>query len=93
MKLGTHIQLADGRKGTVVYNSLDGVGIKWGIHYPSPEDFTGTHGGLFGSERVPDDWPWYADAMLRDSYRGCDPNLEYVGTGYAVLEEDNDGNG
>ena len=30
MKAGTIVKLSDGRIGTVVYNSLDGVGIKWG---------------------------------------------------------------
>ena len=38
MKLGTQIRLPDGREGTVVYNSLIGVGIKWGLHDPDPED-------------------------------------------------------
>jgi len=30
MKLGTVVRLPDGREGTVVFNSLIGVGIKWG---------------------------------------------------------------
>ena len=44
MKLGTHIRLPDGREATVVYNSLIGVGIKWGLHNPDPADFEGTDG-------------------------------------------------
>jgi hypothetical protein len=32
MKLGTRIKLSDGRIGTVVFNGLIGVGIKWGEH-------------------------------------------------------------
>ena len=32
MKVGTIIELLDGKRGTVVYNGLDGVGIKWGEH-------------------------------------------------------------
>jgi hypothetical protein len=43
MKLGTHIRFKDGREGTVVYNSLVGVGVKWGIHYPDPKDFENTN--------------------------------------------------
>ena len=36
MKLGTQIRLPDGREATAVYNNLDGVGIKWGLHDPEP---------------------------------------------------------
>ena len=36
MKLGTQLRLPDGREATVVYNNLDGVGIKWGLHDPEP---------------------------------------------------------
>jgi len=38
MRLGTKVWLPDGRVGTVVYNSLIGVGIKWGLHDPDPPD-------------------------------------------------------
>ncbi len=65
MKLGTIIKLSDGRIGTVVFNSLIGVGIKWGKHFPNPEDFAGTNGNLLKSEPMPDDWPWQPDALLR----------------------------
>jgi hypothetical protein len=30
MKAGTHIELPDGREGTVVYHNLDGYGIVFG---------------------------------------------------------------
>jgi hypothetical protein len=83
MKLGTKVKLPDGRIGTVVYNSLDGVGIKWGEHEPNPKDFEGTHGGLFESEIVPDDFPWFPDAMLRTSYPSA--SLPCVGNDYEVL--------
>lgn len=65
MKLGTHIKLPDGRVGTAVFNGLVGVGIKWGLHYPSPEELKGTHGDLFDSPELPEDWPWEPDALLR----------------------------
>lgn len=65
--LGTIIELPDGRVGTVVYNSLDGVGIKWGEHYPDPADFENTNGSLVGPG-PPDDWQWFPDAMLREPY-------------------------
>ena len=82
-RLGTQIVLPDGREGTVVYNGLDGVGIKWGLHDPDPSDFEGTTGGLI-SETLADDWPWAPDAMLRAPYQYGDPELEYVGGEYEI---------
>ncbi len=70
MKLGTHIRLDDGRVGTVVYNSLIGVGIKWGIHHPNPKDFEGTSGNTV-DESVSADWPWEPDALLRAPWPTC----------------------
>ena len=64
-KLGTHIRLPDGREGTVVFNSLVGVGIKWGLHNPDPRDFEGTSGDLFHCEK-PEDWEWKPDVLLRN---------------------------
>jgi hypothetical protein len=68
MRLGTHVRLADGREGTVVYNGLDGVGIKWGLHDPDPADFEGTCGDCFepsaGSPATKSGWPWQPDEML-----------------------------
>lgn len=90
MKLGTHIKLPDGRVGTVVYNGLDGVGIKWGRHAPKPEDFEGTTGGLFDDTeglKARGLWPfpWLPDAMLREPYKYAD--LPCVGNDYELLEE------
>jgi len=65
MKLGTKIRLPDGREGTVVYNSIIGVGIKWGLHDPDPADFEGTSGDTFDG-KVGENWPWRPDALLRD---------------------------
>lgn len=50
MKLGAHVLLPDGREGTVVFNGLSGVGIKWGLHDPDPSDFDGTNGGITAAE-------------------------------------------
>jgi hypothetical protein len=71
MKLGTHIKMADGRIGTVVYNGLDGVGVKWGIHHPDPKDFEGSSGGLVPWD-VPQDFRWWPDAILRDPWAYCE---------------------
>ncbi len=86
MKLGTHIKLPDGRIGTVVYNSLVGVGIKWGLHNPDPKDFEGTDGNTFQGN-MPLGWPWEPDALLRE------PNLslkrdgwECVGSDYEIIK-------
>jgi len=84
MRLGTVIRMADGRIGTVVYNGLDGVGVKWGRHEPDPADFEGTNGGLFDNEKD-NDWPWYPDAMLRDPYPYAD--LPCIGRDFTVEED------
>lgn len=70
MTLGTQIRFADGRVGTVVYNSLIGVGIKWGLHTPNPKDFEGTTGNTV-NENIPDGWQWEPDALLREPWEGC----------------------
>jgi len=64
-KLGTIVKVPDGRVGTVVFNSLIGVGIKWGRHKPPVEDFEGTTGGTV-HEEPREDFPWKPDALLRD---------------------------
>ena len=64
-KLGTQIKVPDGREATVVYNSLIGVGIKWGKHDPRPEDFAGTNGNTVGETTLDEKWMWRPDALLR----------------------------
>ena len=90
MKLGTHILLPDGQIGTVVYNALIGVGIKWGKHYPDPKDFVGTAGNLHKS-KVSDSWRWYPDAILRDPWPGCEEHGfardECVGENYTIVKD------
>jgi len=88
MKLGTQIRFSDGRVGTVVYNSLIGVGIKWGLHDPDPTDFEGTDGNTVSSD-VPDGWQWEPEALLRDPWPGCErcgfTAEECVGKDYEVI--------
>lgn len=81
-KLGTIVHLPDGRIGTTVYNGLDGVGIKWGRHWPDPRDFEGTSGGLLNDKPRLHPWPWYPDAMLRNPYPGAD--VECVGEDFEI---------
>ncbi len=83
-KLGSHIRLPDGREGTTVFNGLCGVGIKWGLHDPPPEDFENTSGDVFGGE-PPTDWPWFAEAYLREHWPGAD--AECVGEDFEVIRE------
>ena len=89
MRLGTQVELPDGRVGTVVYNSLIGVGIKWGLHTPDPKDFEGTTGNTVDSG-PPENWEWEPDALLRDPWgynKSCgftDENC--VGENYKIID-------
>lgn len=92
MKLGTIVKLPDGRVGTIVFNSLIGVGVKWGIHYPDPKDFEGTTGNTMGHDTLPaDDWPWEPDALLRDPWSTCKTHgfnpEDCVGEDYEIYDE------
>ena len=80
MKFGTKIKLADGRKATVVYNGLDGIGIKFGHFILSEDDMKGS-GGFF--DKKPGDYEWAAEAMLREPYTGA--NMECVGKDFEVV--------
>ncbi len=90
MKLGTQIRFIDGREATVVYNSLIGVGIIWGLHNPNPKDFEGTNGDTVGEALVSDDWPWEPEALLRDPWDECEKSTgfareAFVGNEYEVI--------
>lgn len=90
MQLGTHVRLPDGREGTVVYNSLIGVGIKWGLHDPDPKDFEGTSGNTVPEvESTPGEWPWQPDALLREPWPSCSEHgfapSACVGTEYEII--------
>jgi len=63
-RLGTQVRLPDGREATVVYNSLVGVGVKFGLHDPPPEAFDGTDGNTMQGGR-PEGFEWEPDALLR----------------------------
>jgi hypothetical protein len=84
MKAGTLIRLADGREGRVVYNGLDGVGIKWGRDPVDVAAIMRGDGGLF-DEPDPEQLKWAPEAMLRDPYPGAD--LECVGREFEVVED------
>lgn len=91
MKLGTQIRLPDGREATVVFNSLIGVGIVWGLHDPDPADFEGTNGDTIGDVQVPDDWPWRPEALLREPWDGCEKSTgfsidQFIGSEYEVIQ-------
>jgi hypothetical protein len=94
MKLGTQIKFSDGREATVVFNSLVGAGIKWGLHDPQPDDFEGTDGNTFQTG-APDGWEWKPEALLRDPWPGCERTgftaEECVGTDYEVTRVGLDG--
>jgi len=64
-RLGTQVRLPDGRDATVVYNGLEGVGVKLGLHDPPETDFEGTSGGCLANPPLPINWPWRPDLLLR----------------------------
>ena len=86
MKLGTIVELPDGRRGTVTFNGLCGVGIKWGEHDPNPTDFDGSHGDigctLEAEARLK---KWLPDAYLRDVWPNAD--LPCVGHEFVVIRK------
>ena len=90
MSPGTIVRLPDGRVGTVTFNGLMGVGIKWGIHRFDPAIFEGSIADLgFIGVRGPDQSEELEalapEALLRDPW----PNapLECVGEDYDVVDE------
>jgi len=80
---GTIIELPDGRRGTVVFNGLIGMGIKWGEHNISQDDIQG-HGDLF-REEIPPGYPWLPDAMLREP-GSLNDGLPCVGEDYVIIK-------
>jgi len=68
VKAGTIIKMADGRMATVVYNSLVGVGIKWGEHHLSQDDLDAILAGNGNTitPGCPEGYEWEPDALLRD---------------------------
>lgn len=92
MKAGTIIQMADGRIGTVVYNGLDGVGVKWGEHEVTLDDLSGGNPmksiGI-GSPDPPFDYKWLPEAMLRKNYANA--TIPCVGKDFEVLARQQEG--
>ena len=82
-KIGTIIELPDGRRGTTVYNGLDGIGIKWGEWNVPENEIKGYGGCPDGGEKPPVDYKWYPDAMLREPYPSAD--LPCVGENFEIL--------
>lgn len=89
MKAGTIVTMADGRVGTVVYNGLDGVGVKWGRYDITARDLRGS-GGLCNDDALAD-YEWCPDAILREPWNGCERmgwSVEQcVGTDYTTEDE------
>lgn len=83
--------MADGREATVVYNSLIGVGVKWGLHNPDPADFEGTDGNTRQSGSPPPGWEWKPEAILREPWKGCEDcgfkSEDCVGEDYEIIKE------
>lgn len=89
MKAGTIIQLSDGRQATVVYNGLEGIGVKWGVHLLTKDDLAAIMGGSGCAEvgvedRVSDEFAWFPDALLREPYKSA--KMECVGRDFEVIE-------
>jgi len=79
-KLGDFIKVPDGRIGTMVYNGLEGIGIKWGKHKLTDEDREQILGlcPLF-DQKPPSGYNWKPDAMLRDQELTFLLGMECVG--------------
>lgn len=89
MKPGTWIEMADGTKGTVVYNGLDGRGIRYGHFDLSEEqiDCLKNSNPLFrGSEDAsPVELGLRPEAMLRGPYPSAD--CDCIGDEFEVVRE------
>lgn len=81
MKPGTIIRLSDGSEGTVVYHGLDGYGIQWDRIKVDADMIR--MGNPFG--RPPRNYPFFPEAMLRESYPGAD--VPCVGDDYEIVQE------
>jgi len=90
MKLGAQIKFADGRVGTMIYNSLIGEGIMWGLHDPDPMDFEGSDGNTV-SDGSPPGWQWEPEALLREPWDGCEQygftKEQCVGNDYVIIRD------
>lgn len=92
MKLGTIIKLPDGRTATVVYNGLDGVGIKMGEHIIPEDDldlFRQSSGGLFSdghiSQKFRDEWK--AEYLLRKVEDSRFTDIPCIGDKFEIIRD------
>ncbi len=89
VKAGTLIRIPDGREGRIVYNGLDGQGIKFGRDPVDVDAIMRGDSGLFNtSPDDPDIRRWIPEAMLRDPYPSA--TVECVGEDYEVVKEADD---
>ena len=73
LPLNAVVKLPDGRIGTICYNNLDGQGGIWGEYrFKRP------------ANSFSDDLP-KPEFMLRESYVGQTPGIEYVGDKYLAI--------
>lgn len=89
MKAGTLIELPDGRRGVVVYNGLDGYGVRLGKESLTAEEMEIVMDGtamahLFGQDPPEEALSLVPNAMLRNPYPSAD--CECVGTEYQVIK-------
>lgn len=86
MKLGTIIELPDGRIGTICWNHLDGSGGVWGRH-----DFSGVSADF--SDDLPAPEFMLREKSIEQSLRNSShrSDLECVGEDYAILRTPGEG--
>lgn len=93
MKPGTLIRLPDGREGTVVYHGLDGYGIRWEHTNIDAQQIKRGDGNTMqflggNSAEAPEDYKYFPEAMLRNSYPGA--TMECVGETFKIIAEPTD---
>ena len=70
MKAGTIVRLKNNKIATVVYNGLDGIGVKYGKHVLSTEQLEEimSYTPIFNdSNPAPDDYGWFPDEILKSN--------------------------
>lgn len=82
MKFGTFIRLPDGREATVVSHGLTGYGIMFGHIATDESKLDGTN-PMFGEPPV--DYPYFAEAMLREPSLSKSLSMECVGEDFEVV--------
>ena len=85
LPFGSIVEFPDGQLGTVVYNGLDGRGIKWGAHDPDREEVQrySQHPLTGEGEDPPADFRWEVEALLREPYP--ESRMSCAGEDYRVV--------